>query len=240
MVTCCYICRHATLASAAMSRNAPTRHVRRPQVYDNLAYGNMYSSSCSGGNGIGYNQCCGTSSGVCSPKGGTSICSLSINITSIASCKPQPVVRPPPPRPPPPQPPSPPPRPPPTPAPTCVYCNRFFGTDPNGCYRHGGAGCLRVQCTRAGAPPGSQVVTVDTSACNTGTLGWACCRSSSCGRVSCGAGGRPDTDNSFTCDNTVTFSYTVPLHMTLMPLQVGWWAEPSGAELCKKQNRSLR
>lgn len=106
---------------------------------------------------------------------------------------------------------------------TCVVCSQFTNNNPNNCYSSHTGGCLSVSCSRADFSAGTQVVTVDFRACKTGAFGWACCRSSSCSLSWCGSSGTRSTQNPYTCMNAAAVSYTIPLSMTLLPLQVRRW-----------------
>lgn len=81
------------------------------------------------------------------------------------------------------------------------------------------ATCLTVYCSSADFNTQTQIVTIDLSACKNGTFSWVCCRSSDCVRAGC----TPTFDPSWSfgsCQDTTTTSYSIPLNLTELPLQV--------------------
>lgn len=77
----------------------------------------------------------------------------------------------------------------------------------------------QVSCSSVNAT--DRVVTLDLTACKSGaTISWVCCRSTACTPVSCTQG--PLVANNFpTCENVTSYSFSVPLTTTSIPIQVG-------------------
>ncbi|KAG2485742.1 hypothetical protein HYH03_015551 [Edaphochlamys debaryana] len=66
---------------------------------------------------------------------------------------------------------------------------------------------------------GTQRVTIDLSGCKRGSISWACCRDTRCTAMGCN-GWADSLTPDYTCDELSTVSYSVPLAMTSLPLQV--------------------
>ncbi len=103
-------------------------------------------------------------------------------------------------------------------------CEQFTNGNPDSTYTQPspdgttGGGCLAVRCSAPDLAAGTQLVTVDLSACAYAAFAWACCRDGRCQVQNCG--GSQLLGNYWTCGNVSSFTFRVPFTMATMPLQV--------------------
>ncbi|KAG2442389.1 hypothetical protein HXX76_002475 [Chlamydomonas incerta] len=81
------------------------------------------------------------------------------------------------------------------------------------------ATCINTFCTSVTST--TRTVVLDNSSCKNGTLSWICCRTNACTPVNCTLGPLANNTNSFpTCNNVTSYSFTVPLNTTSIPIQI--------------------